>query len=47
MIYGPGVIRGGPDEDDGCVIISEMVACAKVLALTALEVCSLDRDAVV
>ena len=44
LIYGPGVIWGGPDEDDGCVIISEMVECAKVLALTALEVCSLDKD---
>ena len=40
VLYGPGVIRGGTDEDDSCVIISEMVDCTKVLALTALDICN-------
>ena len=39
LLYGPAVVRGGGDEDDSCVIISEMVQCTKVLALTALDVC--------
>ena len=39
LLYGPAVVRGGDGEDDSCVIISEMVQCAKVLALTALDVC--------
>ena len=39
LLYGPGVIRGSGGEDDSCVIISEMVQCTKVLALTALDVC--------
>ena len=39
LLYGPAVIRGGGGEDDSCVIISEMVQCTKVLALTALDVC--------
>ena len=43
LIYGPGVVRGGPDEDDAYAIISEMVQCTKVLALTALDVCNLER----
>ena len=43
VLYGPGVVRGGEDEDDSCVIISEMVLCAKVLALTALDVCNRER----
>jgi acetylornithine deacetylase len=43
LIYGPGVMRGGREEDDACVIISEMVGCTKVLALTALDVCNLRR----
>ncbi len=44
LLYGPGVIRGNADEDDSCVIISEMVHCTKVLALTALEVCNRERE---
>ena len=40
VLYGPAVVRGGNDEDDACVIISEMVQCAKVLALTVLDVCN-------
>jgi acetylornithine deacetylase len=43
LLYGPGVIRGGQDEDDSCVIISEMVKVTKVLALTALDVCNRER----
>jgi acetylornithine deacetylase len=39
LLYGPAVVRGGDGEDDSCVFISEMVQCAKVLALTALDVC--------
>ena len=39
LLYGPAVIRGSGGEDDSCVIISEMVQCTKVLALTALDVC--------
>src|SRR5262245_57327041 len=39
LLYGPGVIRGGPDEDDACVLVSEMVRVARVLAVTALDVC--------
>jgi acetylornithine deacetylase len=39
LLYGPAVVRGGDGEDDSCVIISEMVQCTKVLALTALDVC--------
>ena len=42
LIYGPGVERGSPDEDDACVLISEMVACTKVLAVTALDVCDVN-----
>ncbi len=44
LIYGPGAVRGSPDEDDSYAIISEMVACTKVLAVTALDVCNLDSD---
>ena len=43
LIYGPAVIRGSDDEDDSCVIISEMVQCTKVLALTALDVCNQEQ----
>jgi acetylornithine deacetylase len=39
LLYGPAVIRGSDGEDDSCVLISEMVQCTKVLALTALDVC--------
>lgn len=41
LIYGPGAGRGNEFEDDSYAIISEMVDCAKVLAVTALEVCKL------
>ena len=44
LLYGPGVIRGNADEDDSCVMISEMVHCTKVLALTALEVCNREKE---
>jgi acetylornithine deacetylase len=40
LLYGPGVIRGNADEDDSCVLISDMVKVTKVLALTALDVCN-------
>jgi acetylornithine deacetylase len=43
LLYGPGVIRGSADEDDSCVLISEMVKVTKVLALTALDVCNRER----
>jgi len=39
LLYGPGVIRGGADEDDACVLVSEMVKVTRVLAVTALDVC--------
>jgi acetylornithine deacetylase len=41
LIYGPS---SGQDEDtsDAYSVISEMVECAKVLALSALEVCNLE-----
>jgi acetylornithine deacetylase len=39
LLYGPGVERGGPDGDDSCVLVSEMVTVTRVLALTALDVC--------
>jgi hypothetical protein len=37
--YGPGVIRGSAEEDDACVLVSEMLTVTRVLALTALDVC--------
>jgi acetylornithine deacetylase len=39
LLYGPGVIRGSEDEDDACVIVSEMERVTRVLAVTALDVC--------
>lgn len=39
LLYGPGVIRGSADEDDACVLVSEMQTVTRVLALTALDVC--------
>ena len=39
LLYGPAVVRGSGGEDDSYVMISEMVQCTKVLALTALDVC--------
>ena len=44
LLYGPSVIRGSGDEDDSCVIISEMVQCTKVIALTALDVCQVESE---
>jgi hypothetical protein len=32
-------IRGSADEDDACVLVSEMETVARVLAVTALDVC--------
>ncbi len=40
LLYGPGVIRGNADEDDACVIVSEMVKVTRVLAVTAFDVCN-------
>ena len=40
LLYGPATIRGNADEDDACVVISEMVKVTQVLALTALDVCN-------
>jgi len=39
LLYGPGVIRGTDEEDDACVLVSEMVTVTRVLAVTALDVC--------
>ena len=44
LLYGPSVIRGGGDEDDSCVIISEMVQCTKVIALAAIDVCQAESE---
>jgi acetylornithine deacetylase len=44
LLYGPGVIKGSVDEDDSCVIISDMVKVTKVIALTALDVCNRERS---
>ena len=40
LLYGPGVVRGSADEDDACVLVSGMVTVTRVLAVTALDVCS-------
>ena len=45
LLYGPGVIRGGPEGDDSCVLVSEMVKVTQVLALTALDVCNREPGA--
>jgi acetylornithine deacetylase len=39
LLYGPGVIRGSEEEDDACVLVSEMLKVTRVLAVTALDVC--------
>ena len=39
LLYGPGVIRGGANEDDACVLVSEMVTATRVIAVTARDVC--------
>jgi acetylornithine deacetylase len=42
LLYGPATIRGNADEDDACVLVSEMVKVTRVLAVTALDVCQRD-----
>ena len=42
LLYGPATIRGNADEDDACVLVSEMVKVTQVLAVTALDVCQRD-----
>jgi acetylornithine deacetylase len=39
LLYGPATIRGNADEDDACVLVSEMERVTRVLAVTALDVC--------
>jgi acetylornithine deacetylase len=39
LLYGPATIRGNADEDDACVLVSEMDRVTRVLAVTALDVC--------
>jgi acetylornithine deacetylase len=39
LLYGPAAIRGSEDEDDACVLVSEMEKVTRVLAVTALDVC--------
>jgi acetylornithine deacetylase len=39
LLYGPATIRGNEQEDDACVLVSEMEKVARVLAVTALDVC--------
>jgi acetylornithine deacetylase len=39
LLYGPATIRGNADEDDACVLVSEMETVTRVLAATALDVC--------
>ena len=43
VLYGPRAVRGGAEEDDSYVVISEMVQSCKVYALTALDVCNQER----
>ena len=44
LLYGPGVIRGSAEEDDACVLVSEMEKVTRVLAVTALDVCRRQPD---
>src|SRR5262249_28033251 len=39
VLYGPTGPRELSQDPDGCVLISEMETCAKVIALSALEFC--------
>jgi len=39
LLYGPATIRGNADEDDACVLVSEMEKVTRVLAATAVDVC--------
>ncbi|HEV8574497.1 MAG TPA: hypothetical protein VGR43_07280 [Dehalococcoidia bacterium] len=36
---GPATIRGTAEEDDACVLVSEMEKVTRVLAVTAPDVC--------
>jgi acetylornithine deacetylase len=40
VIYGPEGVEATKEEPDNCIFISEMVLATKVLALTALDICS-------
>lgn len=42
LIYGPGTVRGGQDEDDCYAYVSEMVQATKVYALTILDHCGVE-----
>jgi acetylornithine deacetylase len=44
LLYGPATIRGNAEEDDACVLVSEMVKVTLVLAVTALDVCGRVRS---
>jgi len=44
LLYGPATIRGNADEDDACVLVSEMEKVTRVLAVTALDVCRRKPD---
>jgi acetylornithine deacetylase len=39
LLYGPATIRGSADEDDACVLVSEMEKVTRVLAATTVDVC--------
>jgi acetylornithine deacetylase len=39
LLYGPATVRGSADEDDACVLVSEMEMVTRVLAVTAVDVC--------
>jgi acetylornithine deacetylase len=39
LLYGPATIRGNADEDDACVLVSEMERVTRVLAAAAVDVC--------
>jgi acetylornithine deacetylase len=42
LLYGPATIRGNAEEDDACVLVSEMERVTRVLAETARDVCNRD-----
>ena len=39
LLYGSATIRGNENEDDACVLVSEMEKVVRVLAATAVYVC--------
>ena len=39
LLYGPATVRGSAEEDDACVLVSEMETVTRVLAVTAIDVC--------